>query len=91
MGWDHMTKPIAQVHFFDSSSSSKKYQTLEYEDGTTSCDCPGWTRRIDTKGRRSCKHTRQVEAQRKGTPVLVMKPAQAAALPSLGQRKFTKQ
>ena len=40
-----------------SSSSDKTYQTLLYDDQTTSCDCPGWTRRIQ----RSCRHTRSVD------------------------------
>ncbi len=42
---------------FDSSSSDKTYETLQYDDGSLSCDCPGWTRRAQ----RSCKHTRGVE------------------------------
>lgn len=42
---------------FDSSSSDKTYETLQYDDGSLSCDCPGWTRRAQ----RSCKHTRAVE------------------------------
>lgn len=47
--------------FTSSSNSSKLYQTLLYVDGTTSCDCPGWTRRVATDGTRSCKHVRLVE------------------------------
>lgn len=51
-------KTILTTFFFESSSSDKLYQTLRYDDGSTSCDCPGWTRRPQ----RSCKHTRLVEA-----------------------------
>lgn len=57
-----MTKQILRTYFFDSSSGDKLYQTLEYVDGTTSCDCNGWCRRIAPDGSRSCKHTRSVEA-----------------------------
>jgi hypothetical protein len=54
-------KSIAKVWTFPSSTSDKKYETLLYSDGSTSCDCPGWTRRVDTQGHRSCKHTRYVD------------------------------
>lgn len=56
-----MAKAIIKKFRFESSSSDKVYETLLYEDGTTSCNCPGWTRHVDIKGRRSCKHTKQVE------------------------------
>ena len=48
---------------FESSSGSKTYETLKYNDGSTSCDCPGWTRRC-VDGQRTCKHVRSVEAGR---------------------------
>lgn len=52
------SKPIATAYAFESDSRpGKLYQTLHYVDGTTSCDCPGWTRRAI----RQCKHTRLVE------------------------------
>lgn len=57
-----MSKEIIKVWFFSSSSSSRQYQTLLYFDETISCDCPGWTKRVDSFGRRSCKHTRLVDA-----------------------------
>ena len=52
-----MNKTIAKAWTFESSSSSKTYETLQYTDGTTSCNCPGWTRRAQ----RTCKHTRAVD------------------------------
>jgi hypothetical protein len=52
-----MTKDIAKCWTFDSSSSNKSYQMLQYVDGSTSCDCPGWTRHAQ----RVCKHTRAVD------------------------------
>lgn len=57
-----MTKTITTVYFYESSSSTKEYQTLKYSDNSTSCDCPGWTRRVDAHGNRSCKHTRDVQS-----------------------------
>ena len=54
-------KPIAKVWTFASSSGSGTYETLQYTDGTTSCACPGWTRRVATDGSRSCKHTRLID------------------------------
>lgn len=45
----------------DSNPDAPPYQTILYEDGTTSCDCKGWTRRVDANGKRSCRHTRLVE------------------------------
>jgi len=55
-----MSKAVAKVWTFKSSSGSGTYETLQYVDGSTSCDCPGWTRRVDASGNRSCKHTRSV-------------------------------
>lgn len=54
-------KTVAAAWEFESSSGKKTYETLQYSDGTTSCNCPGWTRRVDVNGERSCKHTRSVD------------------------------
>lgn len=51
-----MAKTQAKVWEFESSSSSKTYQTILYTDGYVSCGCPGWTRRAV----RECKHTNMV-------------------------------
>ena len=51
---------IAKCWTFASSSGSGRYQTLLYADGSTSCECPGWCRRVASDGSRSCKHTRSV-------------------------------
>ena len=57
-----MTKPIQRVWTFASDSNPDvEYQTLQYADGSTSCNCAGWTRRVARDGSRSCKHTRQVD------------------------------
>ena len=57
-----MSKPLAisKCWTFASSSGSGRYQTLQYADGSTSCECPGWCRRVAADGSRSCKHTRSV-------------------------------
>lgn len=53
---------IKKSWWFESESNpDKAYETLLYEDGNTSCNCFGWTRRCKN-GVRSCKHTRMVEA-----------------------------
>jgi hypothetical protein len=52
--------PVAKTWLFASSSGGKQYQTLQYSDGSTSCDCMGWTRRTASDGSRSCKHVRMV-------------------------------
>ena len=54
------TAAIAKCWTFNSSSGRGTYQTLLYADGSTSCDCPGWCRRVAADGSRSCKHTRSV-------------------------------
>jgi len=51
---------ISKCWTFASSSGSARYQTLLYADGSTSCDGPGWCRRVAADGSRSCKHTRFV-------------------------------
>lgn len=53
-----MTGTPAEVWTFKSDSSpGKTYETIRWSDGSTSCDCPGWTRRAI----RTCKHTRYVD------------------------------
>jgi hypothetical protein len=58
-----MTKPIAYSWTFASKSNpNKTHETLQYTDGSTSCQCMGWTRQIKPDGSRSCTHTRMVES-----------------------------
>lgn len=52
---------VIYFYIFASSKGDKTYQTLVLENGTVSCDCPGWTKRC-VGGVRTCKHTRLVEA-----------------------------
>ena len=51
---------ISKCWTFRSSTGSGRYQTILYADGSTSCDCFGWCRRVAGDGSRSCKHTRAV-------------------------------
>lgn len=55
---------IAIVWAFASESSpGKTYQTIQYTDGSTSCECPGWRykRKVAAGGARTCKHVRFVD------------------------------
>jgi len=57
-----MSKEVAKVWEFASGSNpNKRYEALQYTDGTTSCNCMGWTRRVAADGSRSCKHTRMID------------------------------
>lgn len=98
-----MTKQITRAWTFPSDSNPDiEYQTLQYADGTTSCDCKGWCRRVAADGSRSCKHTRYVdmgtadahcrathdyEQPRKEQHTSHAKN-QVFQLPQLGRRKF---
>src|ERR1039457_5093660 len=60
-----MNQKITRVWSFASDSNPNiEYETLQYLDGSTSCNCKGWTRRVATDGSRSCKHTRYVDMGR---------------------------
>lgn len=54
-----MTK---EFKFPSKSSPGKSYTTLLYTDGTTSCNCRGWTTKRSDK-ERECVHTKKVEAE----------------------------
>lgn len=97
-----MKNQITRVWTFVSDSNpSRQYESLEYSDGTRSCNCPGWTRRVAADGTRSCKHTRLVdmgtadqhctathnyEQQQKGKTTDGKK--HIFEIPKLGHRKF---
>ena len=100
-----MSKPILQAWTFGSDSNpAVQYETLRYTDGSTSCNCPGWTRRITPNGSRSCKHTRAIDmgtADQQATATHCYQPetsnskplnhhAQTSTTekPRLGQRRF---
>ena len=96
-----MNQPIAQVWTFQSDSNpDREYETLQYTDGSTSCNCPGWTRRVAADGKRSCKHTRLVDQGRADShavashsyeplqPKLQHAQTRIITTPRLGQRKL---
>ena len=56
--------PVAKVWNFASSSGRGSYEMLLFTNGSVSCNCPGWTRRVDAHGNRSCKHTRSFDMGR---------------------------
>ncbi len=52
--------PIVAAWAFPSSSGSTTYETTLDNEGTLSCNCPGFI--FKKKGQeRGCKHTRQIE------------------------------
>ena len=56
-----MSRPaVSKCWTFVSSNGRSRYQSLLYADGSTSCDCLGWCRRVAADGSRSCKHTRAI-------------------------------
>ncbi len=60
-----MNKTISKVWTFASDSNPNiQYEALLYIDGSTSCNCKGWTRRTAADGTRSCKHTRLIDMGR---------------------------
>ncbi|MCX5884327.1 MAG: hypothetical protein NT096_00180 [Proteobacteria bacterium] len=65
------TKPVAKMWYFPSSSNpNKTYETLQYDDGSTSCQCRGWINRVAPDGSRSCTHTRRIDAGQAGVPAV---------------------
>lgn len=74
-------KPIAKMWYFPSSSGSATYETLQYDDGSISCNCMGWTRRVAADGSRSCKHTRLIESGMAGVPAMDYTVGKAMAAP----------
>src|SRR6476620_4431609 len=96
-----MNKQVRQVWTFASDSNPLiQYQTLQYADGSTSCNCKGWTRRTATDGSRSCKHTRWVDLKvadqhctatrnyQTQQPPIQNESQRISSTPKLGQRKF---
>src|SRR5216110_110628 len=97
------TKPILHVWLFLSDSNpNKQYETLQYTDGSISCNCPGWTRRVSADGQRSCEHTRLVDMGRaesvcethqsyafgQAVAPATIRAIKAPRKPALGERKI---
>jgi hypothetical protein len=54
-------KKIRKVWEWSSKTSNRSYQTIKYADDTLSCNCPGWTRHVQSDGGRTCRHCRSVD------------------------------
>ncbi len=54
-------RPLRTYFFQSGSNASKFYQTIQWENGSLSCDCFGWIKRV-AGGVRTCKHVRIVIA-----------------------------
>lgn len=74
-----------------SSNAAKSYTVCEVSDGTTSCDCMGWTRR-NPPGGRTCKHTEDyvqflrplwnnLRSNPQGTAAVAVQPAPVVQAP----------
>jgi len=97
-----MTKKINRVWTFASDSNPDiEYETLQYVDGSASCNCKGWTRRVAPDGSRSCKHTRYVDLgsadqhcrathhyEPQTRKDITNAKRQSLSIPKLGHRKF---
>lgn len=57
-------KTIKKTWIFQSDSSDKEYESILYTDGSTSCNCFGWCRKVQPDGSRTCKHVRAIEMNR---------------------------
>jgi hypothetical protein len=55
-----MSEIVRSWIFGSDSNPSHSYETLQYADGSTSCNCRGWTFKREGQ-ERQCKHTRMVE------------------------------
>jgi len=51
---------MKEVRFPSASRANVTYTARLYSDGSSSCNCKGWTRRVAVDGSRECKHTRQL-------------------------------
>lgn len=47
---------IRNAQFRSKSSPGTVYTALLYADGSASCNCPSWTRRVADDGSRTCLH-----------------------------------
>ena len=91
---------VASVFPFKSSSSTTIYECRLYKNGSTSCNCPGWTRRtlttINGDIYRECKHTKEVDAKKgpilaalAGTPVTTSGSTQSYTSVASTSQRFT--
>lgn len=82
-----MKAPRAKMWEFESNSNpAKHYQTILYANGTTSCNCPGWTRHKsyggDPSTSRTCSHVASIEMGTADTQAVGMNDYSVEGLPS---------
>jgi hypothetical protein len=56
-----MGKEVHKIWIIESQSGGKPYETIQYCNGSTSCNCFSWIKRKPVGGERTCKHVRMVE------------------------------
>ena len=54
-------REVHKIWAFESGPGSISYETVQFCDGTTLCNCFGWKKK-NSNGERSCRHTRMVSA-----------------------------
>jgi predicted nucleic acid-binding Zn finger protein len=52
------------------SNPGKFYETVLWDDGSLSCNCPGWTRHVNADGSRNCRHIRKHDKEWRTVQVL---------------------
>lgn len=80
------TSAGAVVGYYTSSSGTKTYTLRRLEDGTLTCDCPGWTFKRPGKERR-CKHIDLYAVE--GPQPFDLKGAMAVAIERARRRGLT--
>ena len=93
-----MSKDVARVWEFASASNpNKKHEALQYTDGSTSCNCMGWTRKVAADGTRTCRHVRMIdmgtadqECSGQHDYTIGSGVAAVKAAPNLGSKRRTK-
>lgn len=69
-----------------SSDQNTVYTVKDWADGTSSCNCPGWARRVDKRtGERTCAHVR---GERPVQEIIISRPLSPAQRQQLGGVKI---
>jgi hypothetical protein len=66
-------EPVARLVTY-SSDQFTRYTATRWEDGTTSCNCPGWTRGEPKSDFRGCKHSKRVATMTEDLDETASKP-----------------
>jgi hypothetical protein len=66
VNWNASNKSaVVRIWEFPSKSNPNRppWVSRLYTDGSTSCNCPGWTKHVDDNGHRHCRHIETVEQE----------------------------